>query len=83
MTVYCKKLKTHTVSSKKFYRISRSPHETLSNDNYDAPEEVSGERKLFDGPLKNTGQKQIFDDTSYILYFHFVMSNFADKVRSE
>ena len=38
--------------SKKFYRISSSPHQTLPNDNYDGPEVVCGKRKLFDRPLK-------------------------------
>ena len=42
----------HIVSSKKFLRISSSPHWILPNDNYDAPEEVCGKRKLFDRPLK-------------------------------
>ena len=42
----------HIVSSKAFQRISSSPHLTLPNVNYDAPEEVCGERKLFDRPLK-------------------------------
>ena len=32
----------HIVSSKKFLRISSSPHYTLPKDNYDAPEEVCG-----------------------------------------
>ena len=50
----------HIVSSKKFHKISSSPHWTLPNDNYDAPEEVYGERKLFDRPLKKWGQKQFF-----------------------
>ena len=42
----------HIVTSKKFLRISSSPHQTLPNDNYDAPEEVGGGRKLFHSPLK-------------------------------
>ena len=43
---------------KKFLRFSSSPHYTLLNDIYDAPEEVCGEKKLFDCPLKKWGQKQ-------------------------
>ena len=35
----------HIVSSKKFHRISSSPHYSLPNDNYDSPEKVCGERK--------------------------------------
>ena len=35
----------HIDSSKKFHRISIFPPETLPSDNYDAPEEVCGERK--------------------------------------
>ena len=31
---------------------SSSPHLTLPNDNYDAPEEVCGERRLFDRHFK-------------------------------
>ena len=42
----------HIVSSKKFLRISSSPHQTLPTDNYNAPEEVGGGRKLFHRPLK-------------------------------
>ena len=42
----------HIVSSKKFLWISCSPHKTLPTDNYNAPEEVCGGRKLFHRPLK-------------------------------
>ena len=45
----------HIVSSKKFLRISSSPHQTLPNDNYDAPEEVGGDRKYFDSPIRKLG----------------------------
>ena len=52
ITGYLGSVEGHIVSSKKFLRISRSPHYTLPNDNYDAPVEVCGKRKLFDRPLK-------------------------------
>ena len=42
----------HIVSFKKFLRTSSSSHKTLPNDEYDAPKEVCGERKLFHRPLK-------------------------------
>ena len=33
------------VSFEKILRISGAPHETVTNDNYDAPNEVCGKRK--------------------------------------
>ena len=50
--ISCVLIEDHIVTSKKFLRISSSPHPTLPNDNYDAPEEVGGGRKLFHRPLK-------------------------------
>ena len=47
-----KNVRHHIVTSKKFLRISSSPHQTLPNDNYDAPEQVGSRRKLFHCPLK-------------------------------
>ena len=58
---HCSKYGAHIVSSKKFLRISSSPHKTLPNDKYDALKELCGERKLFYSPLKKLGQKQISD----------------------
>ena len=51
----------HIVTSRKFLRISSSPHQTLPNVKFDATEEVGGGRKLFHSPLKKWGQKRIVD----------------------
>ena len=36
----------------KFHRIGGVPPETFSNFKYDAPEEMGGDRKCFDSPIR-------------------------------
>ena len=45
----------------KFHRIGSSPSETIPNVKYDAPEEVRGDNKCFDSPIKNLGLVQVLD----------------------
>ena len=40
------------VPFKKFHRIRGAPPETFPNVKYDAPEEVGGDRKCFDSPIR-------------------------------
>ena len=54
----------HIVPFRWFHRISGAPTETLPNFKYDAPEEVCGDRNLFDIPLKKLGLEQICDVNS-------------------
>ena len=42
----------HIVPFGKFYRIGGAPPETFPNIKYDAPEEVGGNRKCFDSPIR-------------------------------
>ena len=42
----------HIVPFGKFHRIGGAPHETFPNVKYDAPEEVGGDRKCFDSPIR-------------------------------
>ena len=42
----------HIVPCGKFHRIGGAPPETFPNVKYDAPEEVGGDRKCFDSPIK-------------------------------
>ena len=42
----------HIVPCGKFQRIGGAPPETFPNVKYDAPEEVGGDRKCFDSPIK-------------------------------
>ena len=46
-----KPMKEHIVPCGKFHRIGGAPPETFSSENYDAPEEVGGDRKSFDSPI--------------------------------
>ena len=39
----------------KFHRIGGAPPETFPSENYDAPEEVGGDRKCFDSPIRKLG----------------------------
>ena len=43
---------SHIVPFEKFYRIGGAPLETFPNAKYDAPEEVGGDRKCFDSPIR-------------------------------
>ena len=42
----------HIVPCGKFHRIGGAPPETLPSEKYDAPEEVGGDRKSFDSPIR-------------------------------
>ena len=42
----------HIVPFGKFHRIGGAPPETFPNFKYDVPEEVGGDRKCFDSPIK-------------------------------
>ena len=42
----------HIVSCGKFHRIGGAPLETFPNVKYDAPEEVGGDRKCLDSPIR-------------------------------
>ena len=42
----------HIVPCGKFHIIGGAPPETFPSENYDAPEEVGGERKCFDSPIR-------------------------------
>ena len=52
----CQKLPTlvelHIVPFGKFHRIGGVPPETFPNVKYDTPEEVGGDRKCFDSPIR-------------------------------
>ena len=45
----------HIVPCGKFHRIGDAPPETFPSENYDAPEEVGGDRKCFDSPIRKLG----------------------------
>ena len=47
-----------------FHRIGGAPPQTFPNVKYDAPEEVGGNRKYFDSPIKKWGLVQILDVNS-------------------
>ena len=42
----------HIVPCGKFHRIGGAPPKTFPNVKYDAPEEVGGDRKCFDSPIR-------------------------------
>ena len=42
----------HIVQCGKFHRIGGAPPETFPNVKYDAPEEMGGDRKCFDSPIR-------------------------------
>ena len=42
----------HIVSFGKFHRIGGAPPETFPNVKYDAPEEMGGDKKCFDSPIR-------------------------------
>ena len=42
----------HIVPCGKFHIIGGAPPETFSSEKYDAPEEVGGDRKSFDSPIR-------------------------------
>ena len=42
----------HIVPCEKFHRIGGAPAKTFPNVKYDAPEEVGGDRKCFDSPIR-------------------------------
>ena len=46
---------SHIVPCGKFHRIGGAPPETFPSENYDAPEEVGGDRKCFDSPIRKLG----------------------------
>ena len=45
----------HIVPCGKFHRIGGAPPKTFPNVKYDAPEEVGGDRKCFDSPIRKLG----------------------------
>ena len=45
----------HIVPCGKFHRIGGAPPETFPSEKYDAPEEVGGDRKCFDSPIRKLG----------------------------
>ena len=49
----------HIVPCGKFHRIGGAPPETFPNGKYDAPEEMGGDRKCFDSPIRKLGMIQI------------------------
>ena len=42
----------HIVPFGKFHRIGGAPPKTFPNAKYDAPEEMGGDRKCFDSPIR-------------------------------
>ena len=42
----------HIVPCGNFHRIGGAPPETFPSEKYDAPEEVGGDRKSFDSPIR-------------------------------
>ena len=54
-------LDLHIVPFRKFHRIGGAPPETISNVKYDAPEEMGGDRKGFDSPLRKLGLVEVLD----------------------
>ena len=42
----------HIVPCGKFHKIGGAPPETSPSEKYDAPEEVGGDRKCFDSPIR-------------------------------
>ena len=51
----------YIVTFGKFHRIGGAPPETFPYVMFDASEEISGERKCFDNPIRKGGLVQIFD----------------------
>ena len=49
----------HIVPFGEFHRFGGAPPETFPNVKYDAPEEVGGNRKCFDIPIRKRGMIQI------------------------
>ena len=45
----------HIVPCGKFHRIGGAPPETFPSEKYDAPEEVGGDKKSFDSPIRKLG----------------------------
>ena len=45
----------HIVPCGKFQRIGGATPKTFPSENYDAPEEVGGDRKCFDSPIRKLG----------------------------
>ena len=52
MIKYHKSQTVHIVPFGKLYGIGGAPPQTFPNVEYDAPEEVGGNRKCFDSPIK-------------------------------
>ena len=50
--VLAKKPVWHIVPCGKFHRIGGAPPKTFPNGKYDTPEEVGGDRKCFDSPIR-------------------------------
>ena len=42
----------HIVPCGKFHRIEGAPPDTFPSEKYDAPEEMGGDRKSFDSPIR-------------------------------
>ena len=51
----------HIVPFGKFHRIGGAPPEAFPNVEYEAPEEMRGNRKCFESPIRKLGLVQIFD----------------------
>ena len=52
--IFCEPTR-HIVPCGKFHRIGGAPPETCPSENYDGPEEVGGDRKCFDSPIRKLG----------------------------
>ena len=44
--------RAHIVPCEKFHKIGGAPPQTFPDVKYDAPEEVGGDRKCFDSPIR-------------------------------
>ena len=56
-----KVLDIHIVPNGNFHRIGGAPHETFPKVKYDAHEEMGGDRKCFDSPIRKWGLVKNFD----------------------
>ena len=59
-TDLCFSVLKHIVLCEKFHRIRGAPPQTFPNVKYDAPEEVGGDRKCFDSPIRNKVWSKFF-----------------------
>ena len=59
--MFKKKSTSHIVPLEEFHRIGGAPPETIPNVKYDAPEEVGGDRKCIDSPIRTLGLVLVLD----------------------